>query len=76
MPLTTITNVETYTCVVVKILANLMFYIFSIVSKDSNDRRWYLCEINLVHEVEWMKKNSRDIIINQFFWGWKFTTWG
>jgi hypothetical protein len=39
MPLTTITNVETYTCVVVKILANLMFYIFSIVSKDSNDRR-------------------------------------
>jgi len=39
MPLTTITNVETYTCVVVKILVNLvMFYIFLIVSKDSNDR--------------------------------------
>jgi hypothetical protein len=40
MPLTTITNVATYTCVVVKILVDLvMFYIFSIVSKHSNDIR-------------------------------------
>jgi len=40
MPLTTITNVEIYTCVVVKILVDLvMFCIFLVVSKDSNDRR-------------------------------------
>jgi phosphotransferase system glucose/maltose/N-acetylglucosamine-specific IIC component len=39
MPLTTITNVATYTIVVVKILVHLvMFCIFSVVSKDSNDR--------------------------------------
>jgi hypothetical protein len=39
MPLTTITNVATYTFVVVNFLVHLvMFCIFSIVSKDSNDR--------------------------------------
>jgi hypothetical protein len=39
MPLTTITNVKTYTCVVVKILVNLvMFHIFLVVSKNSNYR--------------------------------------
>ncbi len=72
MPLTTITNVATYTCVVVKILVDLvMFYIFSIVSKHSNDIRWYLCEINLDHEIEWMKKYLKRYYNQWIFFGVK-----
>jgi hypothetical protein len=49
----------------------VMFYIFSIVSKHSNDIRWYLCEINLDHEIEWMKKYLKRYYNQWIFFGVK-----
>jgi len=37
-----------------------------VVSKDSNDRHWYLCEINLVHEIEWMNEKKFKRYYNQW----------